>query len=145
MSWVIAQLALIGLVIAAGVAFPGSWAQAIPVLGLLLLATGAVLALAGALRLGPDMTPLPTPRSTGRLVETGAYGRARHPIYGGVLLVAIGWSLTRSSWPALAASAALGILLDRKSRHEERLLEQRFTGYAGYRRRTPRRLIPWLY
>ena len=61
-------------------------------LGGALLALGSLLLVAGGLRLGPSLTPMPTPRAGQELTTTGVYGLARHPMYGGGLLFALGWS-----------------------------------------------------
>ena len=54
------------------------------------------------------------------------------------------FSLFHQGWLTLGWAALLFVLLDVKSRREERWLADRFPAYADYRRRT-RRLIPWLY
>jgi protein-S-isoprenylcysteine O-methyltransferase Ste14 len=77
------------------------------------------------------------------LVQTGVYARARHPIYGGLIVAAVGWALWRSSGVHLALAVALALYLDAKARMEERWLLERFPDSAGYRART-RRLLPWL-
>jgi len=71
------------------------------------------------------------------------YRYARHPIYGGGLLLFVGIGLI-SSWPALAATALLAFIWIRKSREEERRLEQRFPDYAAYKDRVRGRFLPWL-
>jgi protein-S-isoprenylcysteine O-methyltransferase Ste14 len=65
----------------------------------------------------------PLARST--LGMSGAYRLVRHPIYGGSMLVALGWSLL-SSPLALFARAFLAILFELKSRHEETMLAVHF-------------------
>ena len=90
------------------------------------------------------MTRCPIRGTTAEPVQTGVYGRVRHPIYGGLIAGSFGWV----SWPTLAV-AALGMaavllgFFELKSRREEAWLEARFSGYAAYRART-RRLIPWI-
>ena len=80
----------------------------------------------------------------GRLVEDGVFGLVRHPMYGGLVIAALGWGLVMASPTALAGALVLGVFFDLKSRREEAWLAEQFAGYAAYRRRT-RRLIPWLY
>jgi protein-S-isoprenylcysteine O-methyltransferase Ste14 len=65
-------------------------------------------------------------------------------MYGGVLLLALGWSLALSPL-ALAATALLWLLLGLKSRHEELMLLERYPGYAAYRARVRRRFVPSLH
>ena len=70
--------------------------------------------------------------------QDGIYGRVRHPIYGGVLLLLLAWALASSPW-ALIAVAAATAFFDAKRRREERWLEEQHTDYSAYRERGPRR------
>ncbi len=64
----------------------------------------------------------------------------RHPIYAGILLGALGWSLLRASTPSLILSLVLALFFDQKAQREETWLEQKFPEYAEYRQRVPRRV-----
>jgi protein-S-isoprenylcysteine O-methyltransferase Ste14 len=108
------------------------------------MAAGVALALVAGFRLGRSLTPLPVPVADGQLVTAGAYAFARHPIYGGLLLLAIGWSAYAGSWGTLVAAAALWALFEVKSRFEERALIARYPEYAAYRAGT-RRFVPFVY
>ena len=114
--------------------------------GALLIALGAALAAAGlvGLRAGDALTAAPHPRDAARLVDAGAYRMVRHPIYGGLVLGAVGWALLRESLAALLGAAVLFIFFDLKRRREEEWLAERFAGYEAYRVRT-RRLIPLIW
>jgi protein-S-isoprenylcysteine O-methyltransferase Ste14 len=80
-----------------------------------------------------------------RLVTGGVYRLARHPIYGGVVLLAAGWSLARASiWPLLL-SAVLAAFLLLKSRREEAWLSAADPAYDEYRRLVRRRMLPFLF
>ena len=68
----------------------------------------------------------------------------RHPIYGGLVLGAIGWGLAMAAPLAIAAGALLGVFFDLKSRREEAWLTGRYAEYPAYRART-RKLLPWIY
>jgi protein-S-isoprenylcysteine O-methyltransferase Ste14 len=134
--FVAAQTALLAAVLAA----PRGRILA-PRLGAALLVAGGALAAGGLAALGRSLSPFPEPREDAELVEHGAYRLVRHPMYGGVLLAATGWSLRRSS-SALVPTVLLAALWTAKARREEELLAARFPGYAGYAARTPRRFIP---
>ena len=71
----------------------------------------------------------------------GAYRIVRHPIYGGLILVALGWSLL-SSPIALAATAVLIALFELKAHLEESMLVARFPEYEMYRRRVRWWFVP---
>jgi protein-S-isoprenylcysteine O-methyltransferase Ste14 len=112
--------------------------------GLVLAAAGAVFFAASVRALGRALTPLPRPRAGGELVRGGPYALARHPIYGGVLAALLGLSIARLSWSAALVTALLAVLWNLKSRVEERWLEERYPGYADYRRRVRGRFLPFL-
>lgn len=149
-GWLAIQLVLLALVAVGGVLAPRSagitGGTAGTVVGLVLMVLGGAIAVVGvtALGRGRSMTALPHPRPEGTLVTSGVYARVRHPIYAGLILGALGWSVLLDSWPALLATAALAVVLDLKRRREEAWLLGRFEGYAAYRERT-KALIPFLY
>jgi len=111
--------------------------------GLIFVAAGAAWFALGLRALGWNLTVFPRPKPGGVLVQHGAYRFARHPIYGGGLLLFVGLGLI-SSWPALAATALLAYIWVRKSRDEERRLADRFPAYAEYRNRVRGRFLPGL-
>jgi len=149
-GWVVGQFLLLGLLVV--VSLPripdlaphstGSW--------LAIAAGGAAMAIGGwtgvrAFRdLGRNLTPLPRPRDDAALVETGIYSAVRHPIYAGLILCGLGWSMLTRSLPAAAVAVLLAIYLDAKSRREEAWLHERYAGYAAYVRRT-RRFVRGVY
>jgi protein-S-isoprenylcysteine O-methyltransferase Ste14 len=146
--YVIAQFALLALMAAGPRTFAGlppfPWLAACRMAGATLMGAGSLLALAASVRLGRSLTPLPYPRDGATLAQSGPYAIVRHPIYSGVLLLAFGWALYAHGWLTVAEAAALFVLLDFKSRREERWLAERFTEYAAYQRRV-RKLIPCVY
>lgn len=89
----------------------------------------------------PTLHEFDRPLERARLQVSGVYGLVRHPMYGGLILIGLGWSLA-SSPLALVVTAALLLVLEAKSRLEESWLEQRFPEYDAHRSRVRRRLIP---
>ena len=149
--FVVAQIVLIGLVflgprtLAGGPAWPFPFPHASMVVGGALVAAGGVLLGAGFVRLGSGLTALPYPKDGAELVETGAFGLVRHPIYSGLLVAGFGWwALFVQGWLTLAYVAVLFVVLDMKARREERWLVEKFPAYAAYQRRV-RRFIPFVY
>jgi protein-S-isoprenylcysteine O-methyltransferase Ste14 len=104
----------------------------------LAIGTGAVVAVAGARELGPDLTPMPLPREGSQLRTGGAYAVVRHPVYTGVMAASAVRGLTAGGRVRPAAAAALCALLVVKAGWEERQMHARFPGYREYARRTPR-------
>jgi protein-S-isoprenylcysteine O-methyltransferase Ste14 len=148
--YVVAQVFLFALVAFGPRTLPGlpAWsgpaATAATVAGIVLMLAGLALALGGVFRLGPNLTALPYPKDCAELVETGAYGIVRHPIYSGLIAGAFGWALTVHGPLTLVYALLLFGFFDVKSRLEERWLAQKFLGYAEYRTRV-HKLIPWVY
>lgn len=112
--------------------------------GCLLFLAGTLLAGAGAVSLGRNLTPLPCPKEDGTLVITGAYRFVRHPIYSGLIAMALGWGGWVHGWLTLGYALLLFIFFDFKSRREERWLRGKFPEYAAYQR-CVRKLIPFVY
>ena len=145
-GWVAIQGLLLVITALAGLlgpAWSGPIRVATSVAGAALIAAGGVLATRGLYDLRAALTALPYPRADADLVQTGVYALVRHPIYGGIVVAAVGWGLLAASPAALLASVALFGFFQLKSRREEIWLGDRFAGYAAYRART-RRLIPWI-
>jgi protein-S-isoprenylcysteine O-methyltransferase Ste14 len=146
-GWFLLQLLLFAAIAVSGAAGPAwgdPWRATAVAAGAVLIAVGGLLAVRGVVDLRENLTPFPRPQPGARLVESGAYGMARHPIYGGLILGAFGWGLATASLPALLGALLLLAFFDLKSRREEIWLAEQFADYAAYRART-RRLLPWLY
>jgi protein-S-isoprenylcysteine O-methyltransferase Ste14 len=146
-GWFLIQVLLFGAVAVSGAAGPAwaGWPAAVGIaLGGLLICCGGILSLRGLLDLREDLTPFPKPLEGARLVDSGAYRLVRHPIYGGLILGALGWGLLRASPLTILGALALTVFFDLKSRREEIWLSESFEDYPAYRSRT-RRLLPWIY
>ena len=105
---------------------------------------GVVWAVWAALRLGDRLTPTPVPRDGGELRVEGPYAHVRHPIYTGVLLIVLGIALRTGSGVGLALGVVTVGFFHAKAAFEERLLADRFPGYARYAAATPRFVPrPW--
>jgi protein-S-isoprenylcysteine O-methyltransferase Ste14 len=145
-GWVALQTLVFGILVTCGILGTG-WPRGVEsplrAVGIALEVCGAVLVVLGARRLGSAFTPFPLPRERAGLRRTGIYGRVRHPVYGGIIVFALGLSLVRSPL-ALVPTALLFGLFELKSRREELWLLERYPEYADYRSATPRRFIPWV-
>jgi len=107
------------------------------------LVPGLIMLVWGAVTLGKNLTPATQPLPEGELVEHGAYGVVRHPIYLGVILClwSLGWWLT-SPRIGLVVAVVCYLYFDRKAAVEERRMTARFPGYEALRRRVPK-LLPF--
>lgn len=145
-GWVLGQIVLLIAIAAAGLAALAAGAPAVTLvaLGGGLIFVGLLLAGLGIVVLGANLSPFPRPRPTVTLVERGAYRYLRHPIYSGLVLAGLGWSVAAGSLAALILTLALAVLFDLKARREEAWLLERLPGYESYRART-RRFVPGIY
>jgi protein-S-isoprenylcysteine O-methyltransferase Ste14 len=146
-GWVAGQVVIFLLVVAAGIFAAGWPAWASPWRWVAVALTGAAglgLAAGAAAGLGRQLTPLPAPVDGAALRDRGAYALCRHPMYGGVLLLCLGWALATSPW-ALLPVALGAAFLDLKRRVEERWLRERFPGYRVYAARVRCALVPFVW
>lgn len=103
------------------------------------VALGGTLAAWAARAHGARLTPRVEPPDDAVLLVTGPYAVSRHPVYTALALATAGVAVLRRRPEPLLAWVALVVVLDRKTRHEERLLAERFPdAYASYRSATPR-------
>jgi protein-S-isoprenylcysteine O-methyltransferase Ste14 len=145
-GWVVLQsIVLVAMVACAvvGPRWPPSVQPWLRTLGFVLEAAGAGMLILSRITLGRAFTPLPRPRDRSTLRSTGIYARARHPLYGGLLVFGLGLSLHRSPL-VLAPTAVLAVVFWLKSIREETWLAERYPEYPAYRRATPNRFIPWI-
>jgi len=146
-GWVALQLALLAGTVIVGLAtrggWPGSVRTALGVVGLLLIALGAVVAVLAVSGLGSALTAMPAPLADEQLRTTGIYAVVRHPIYGALILLTLGVALLTSPWTLLPATA-LAVVLDLKRRVEEDFLSATYPEYADYRSRVRWALAPHL-
>ena len=148
--YVVVQAVLMLLVLVGPRTLPGGPEWSLPyvpqrqMVGAILVAAGGAFFLAGLLRLGSALTPLPYPKENAPLVRSGPFALVRHPIYSGGLIASVGIALMVTGWLTLVYVAALFVLLDIKSRQEERWLVEKFPDYRDYQRRV-RKLVPFVY
>jgi protein-S-isoprenylcysteine O-methyltransferase Ste14 len=143
-GWFVLQLVLFAVILLAPKVLPLALPLWLRVLGLVLIAIGGVFGTGGVLALGPNLTPFPKPIEGGTLVTSGVYRWVRHPIYTGLILGTLGWSLWRENLLGVGLAVLLFIFFDLKSRREERWLTEAYPDYAQYQSRV-RKLIPFVY
>ena len=146
-GWFLLQLVLFGAIAVSGLVGPAweGWLRVVGMgFGAALIACGGVLSLRGVVDLRESLTPFPKPLPGARLVETGSYRLVRHPIYGGLILGAVGWGLFMAAPVSLVLALGLAVFFNLKSRREEAWLAEQFEEYDAYRSRT-KRMLPWVF
>ncbi|MBI1395064.1 MAG: hypothetical protein GC151_03710 [Betaproteobacteria bacterium] len=86
----------------------------------------------------------PIPEGHRTLVRSGPYRWIRHPMYASIFLVVTPPVAEWRTGPGVLLLVSLALVIVSKLQFEERLLLDRFPGYADYRRATAR-IIPFLY
>ncbi|MBI4463013.1 MAG: isoprenylcysteine carboxylmethyltransferase family protein [Acidobacteria bacterium] len=113
--------------------------------GLALNVIGTAIRVAGLLTLGRQFSGYITVQENHQLVQTGIYGRIRHPMYLGVLLAFPGFALTLRSQLTIPLFVIFAVLIRVRLQREEKLLGEHFGAeFDAYQRRTWR-LVPYLY
>jgi len=97
---------------------------------------GVLLGVLALLQINVKLSPFPTPVATGRLLTTGAYAVARHPIYTAILAATFGYGLFTESLFKLLLCLALLILFYFKAAYEEQLLTLKYPEYEKYKSKT---------
>lgn len=143
-GWFLLQMVLFTIIFFTPAIAPFGFPIELRVLGGVILLIGGGLGTAGLLSLGRNLSPFPKPIENGRLVTDGAYRVVRHPIYAGLILGTLGWSLLMATLLGVAFAIVLFIFFDLKSRREEVWLTQKYPSYADYQRQV-RKLIPGVY
>jgi protein-S-isoprenylcysteine O-methyltransferase Ste14 len=140
--FVLAQLALFGIFAFSLVFLPTSNTPASVQIGAAIALFGvgtAGLAIIEHLQRNaslPNIAPVPNQRA--KLVTSGLYRFARHPIYTGVLCAAFGAALAHGSPIAIAIAVLFIPFFTLKSMYEEKLLRAVYPDYDDYARRTGR-------
>jgi len=108
-----------------------------------LAVAGVVLMLVAIRTIGRSIQVAPAPKASATLRTDGVYRWFRHPIYTGIVAIAIGLFLRRPTVLVAAATAVVIGFLMVKVRFEERLLVEHYAAYAAYQKRTWS-LLPFL-
>jgi protein-S-isoprenylcysteine O-methyltransferase Ste14 len=97
---------------------------------------GIAVIILAIINLNFNLSIFPTPRKEGKLIQQGIYKYIRHPIYTGVIMLALGWSFIQASGYQFLLTLILTSLFYLKSRYEEEKLLARFPDYAEYKNQT---------
>ena len=144
-GWVAGQVVLLGI-FAVIAPYTRALAPSLLTKGIAtaVMAAGILVAVWAALRLGRSLTPFPKPVAEGRLCREGPYRWVRHPIYGAVLLLAIGWAAWWQSVIAAALVPVIFLFFALKARAEERWLTAAYPDYPEYAKQV-KALVPFIY
>lgn len=107
-------------------------------LGSVVFVIGMLIVFLSVLRLNRNLSAFPTPKKDGNLIETGLYKYIRHPIYTGIVVAGLGFSVYSESGFRLIVTLLLLVLFYFKSKYEEQKLIDVFSDYKAYMKRAGR-------
>ncbi|PNH11878.1 putative protein-S-isoprenylcysteine O-methyltransferase [Tetrabaena socialis] len=139
-QWLLAQVAAVAMLLFPPLVLKGL----VDFLATVSLTAGLVFMVSALFSLGRSISPLPQPRKKHQLVVSGIYGYARHPMYGGLLLAALGLAVLTRNETRLAITAVLWWVLENMVSVEESALSGRYAEYTEYRSKV-KKFLPFLY
>lgn len=80
-----------------------------------------------------------------QVVSTGLYGIVRHPMYFAVTLLFCSMPLVLGSLPAFIVMLPLPLILVKRIKNEEEVLQNGLPGYSEYKKKVKYRLIPFIW
>lgn len=95
------------------------------VLGIILMIGGLALVIIALVSLGPALTPSPVPQGSAALRTQGIYSVVRHPVYSGILVAALGFTLAVGSLWQVLLWVVLAAFFYAKAFWEDRLLAEK--------------------
>lgn len=97
---------------------------------------GIIVVLIPILQLNKNLSPFPTPKNNAVLLQNGLFKLVRHPIYSGIILVVVGYSIYQNSLYKGLISLLLLTLFHFKTKYEEQKLSEKFPNYQSYKLKT---------
>lgn len=80
-----------------------------------------------------------------KLIDTGLYAVVRHPMYGATVLMFLSMPLVLGSGISFLCFLAYPMLIAKRIRGEEQMLEAELEGYRAYEARVKWKLIPFVW
>ena len=80
-----------------------------------------------------------------KVVDTGLYGIVRHPMYAATLILFLAMPLILGSLYSFVIFLAYPLLIAKRIKGEEELLERELEGYKKYKKKVKYRLVPFVW
>ena len=80
-----------------------------------------------------------------KVIDTGLYGIVRHPMYTATILLFLSMPLILGSFISFAIFLVYPIILAKRIKNEEEVLEKDLKGYKKYKEKVKYKLIPYIY
>ena len=79
------------------------------------------------------------------VVDTGLYGIVRHPMYGATVILFLSMPLVLGSLISFVIFLIYPVIISKRIRNEEKVLEDGLAGYAEYKKKVKYKVIPFLW
>lgn len=80
-----------------------------------------------------------------KVIDTGLYGIVRHPMYSVTVILFLSMPLVLGSVISFVIFLAYPVIIAKRIRNEEQVLEAELQGYAEYKKKVRYRLIPFVW
>lgn len=80
-----------------------------------------------------------------KVIDTGLYGIVRHPMYSATIVLFLSMPLVLGSPASFVIFLAYPVILARRIRNEEKVLEEELQGYTEYKAKVKYRIIPFVW
>lgn len=80
-----------------------------------------------------------------KVVDTGLYGIVRHPMYSVTTLLFLAIPLVLGSWIGFIIFLVYPMILVKRIRNEEKVLEEGLPGYKEYKEKVRYRMVPFIW
>lgn len=80
-----------------------------------------------------------------KVVDTGFYGVVRHPMYSITLILFLTMPLILGSIISFVIFLIYPVIISKRIKNEEEILERELKGYIGYKKKVKYRLIPFVW
>ncbi len=80
-----------------------------------------------------------------KVIDTGLYGIVRHPMYMATLLLFLSMPIVLGSLISFVVFLAYPLIIAKRIRNEEEVLEAGLEGYAEYKKKVKYRLVPFIW
>lgn len=80
-----------------------------------------------------------------KVIDTGLYGVVRHPMYFATTIMFLSFPIVLGSWISFFIFLVYPILMVKRIKNEELVLEQGLQGYKEYKQKVKYRMIPFIW
>lgn len=80
-----------------------------------------------------------------KVIDTGLYGIVRHPMYSATVILFLSMPLVLGSIISFVVFLAYPLIIAKRIRNEEEVLEEGLEGYKDYKKKVKYRLVPFVW